>query len=168
MPERRLGSYPREPLPGKERQTDMHRTVLLLLALGLVSCTEVTQTPDRIPADQPAPTVAESEATLTLDLLNMRSDEQVVRFLVHLDGELLVDQRMPYADNPVVERLPLHLDSGDHELRVSVGDHSVTETVTVPEDNAVFLSAAYWGPAQEGMEAPPIELTLSEEPFGYA
>lgn len=136
--------------------------VLALLVLGLAGCTSGTDTPDRIPPDQPAPTVGASGATLTLDLLNMRSDEQVVRFVVELDGELLVDQHVPYAENPVVERLPLDLAAGDYRLDISVGDYSVTETVTVGGTSAPFLSATYWGSKREGMSGPPIALTFSD------
>jgi hypothetical protein len=111
--------------------------------------------------------VAESDATFTLDLLNMRSDDQVVRFVVELDGELLVDQQVPYSDNPFVERLPLNLPPGDHDLVVSVGDYSVTETISVSSTSPRFLAAMYWGPKREGMSGPPIELTSSDKPFAY-
>lgn len=157
----------REPRRGKYRQVTMRRFVCLLIVLGLAGCTSGTETPDRIPPDHPAPTVAESDATFTLDLVNMRSDEQVVRFVVELDGELLVDQQVPYADNPVVERLPLSLTPGEHDLVVTVGDYSVAESISVSSTSPRFLAATYWGSRQEGMAGPPIELTFSEEPFAY-
>lgn len=145
----------------------VRRSVLLVVVLGLVGCTSGTETPDRIPPDRPAPTVAVGDATFTLDLLNMRSDEQVVRFVVELDGELLVEQQVPYADNPLVERLPLNLTPGDHDLVVSVGDYSVTETISVSSTSPRFLAAMYWGPEREGMSGPPISLTFSDEPLAY-
>lgn len=145
----------------------MRRSVLLVVVLGLVGCTSGTETPERIPPDRPAPTVAVGDANFTLDLLNMRSDEQVVRFVVGLDGELLVEQQVPYADNPLVERLPLNLTPGDHDLVVSAGDYSVTETISVTGPSPRFLAAMYWGQEREGMSGPPISLTFSDEPLAY-
>lgn len=145
----------------------MHRSVLLFILLGLAGCASGTETPDRIPPDRPAPTVAERDATFTLDLLNMRNDEQVVRFIVELDGDLLVDQQVPYSDNPVVERLPFSLTPGEHDLVVSVGDDSIAETISVSSTSPRFLAAMYWGSRGEGMYGPPIELSSSDEPLAY-
>ena len=148
----------------------MRRSVFVFVSvvlLALAGCTSGTETPDRIPPDRPAATVAGRDATFTLDLLNMQSDEQVVRFVVELDGELLVEQQVPYSENPVVERLPLGLAPGDHDLVVSVGDDSVTETLSVSSTSPRFLAAMYWGPERDGMNGPPIELTSSDEPLAY-
>jgi hypothetical protein len=145
----------------------MSRSAALLLVLVVTGCASGTDTPDRIPPDRPAPTVAESDASFTLDLLNMRSDVQVAPFVVELDGELLVAQQVPYSESPLVERLPLSLSPGEHVLVVSVGDYSITETIWVNNTSPRFLAAMYWGPRREGMSGPPIALTFSDEPLTY-
>lgn len=151
------------------------RTAMIaVVALVLSACSLSGTSTDVVDADTSVTPLEPVEAAPTepgpstipfhLDVSNQSFDEPEVRLRIFLDDSPIIDDNFPVRDQHHVVRHDLHLEPGNHQVRIVEPGTGFTLDETFSLNSEAWANVSYWGTSGNG---PRLDWLFSREELVY-